>query len=198
MYNKNLRINIFDVLSRPILVIDLNYRIVDANHAACTLLNLPYDQIIGQACHYLSHRNHTPCWETGEMYCPVKLSIENQRPMRVVHDHKHDASSIIEEITASPVFDEKGTLNYIIEELRDISELLPKNGALSPEKTPNNLQEFIPICAACKKIRDDNGRWQQFEDYLGNRIDAQFSHSICPDCMKARYPEFNENNTHEK
>ena len=199
MYNKNDRINIFNAISRPILIIDLNYRIVDANQAACTLIKLPYDQVIGHSCHHLSHRNEKPCWENTEMYCPVKLSIENQKPMRVVHEHKHDAPIKIEEIIATPVFDENGTLSYIIEELRDISELLKiSNGSLPSENRHNHLREFIPICAACKKIRDESGHWQQFEHYLGNCLDAQFSHSICPDCMKARYPELHGSSTHEK
>ena len=52
------------------------------------------------------------------------------------------------------------------------------------------LRGFIPICAACKKIRDDQGYWQQLETYIQNRSEALFSHSICKECMKKLYPEF--------
>ncbi len=52
------------------------------------------------------------------------------------------------------------------------------------------LSGFLPICASCKKIRDDKGYWQQVEEYIRDRSEAQFSHSICPDCMKALYPEY--------
>ncbi len=182
MYNKSERIKLFDALSRPILVIDLNYRIVDANPAACTLLRRPYDRIIGQACHQISHRNKIPCWETGATYCPVKLSMENGRAMRVVHKHQHDSPYKIEEIVATPVFDTTGNLIYVIEELRDISQLL------QPQDAPSSPQ-IIPVCAACKKIRDDRGCWQPFEHYLGDRLQARFSHSICPECQRAHYPE---------
>jgi DNA-binding response OmpR family regulator len=51
------------------------------------------------------------------------------------------------------------------------------------------LQGIIPICAACKKIRDDQGGWQQMEVYIAEHSDAEFSHSICPGCMKELYPQ---------
>lgn len=192
MYNRNQRVNIFNAISRAILIIDLNYRIVDANQAACQLMNLPYSQIVGQSCHHLSHRNTKPCWEIGETYCPVKLSIENKRPIRVVHKHKHDIATKVEEIIATPVFDEAGDLIYVVEELRDMSGLLHREAGQPNEKNSSEGQQYIPICASCKKIRDDHGRWQPFEHYLGERLDAHFSHSICPECKRANYPELNE------
>jgi len=67
----------------------------------------------------------------------------------------------------------------IIKELRN---------ALAEIKT---LRGFIPICANCKKIRDDKGYWQQIEQYIQDRSDAQFSHSLCPKCLKDLYPDMN-------
>jgi phosphoserine phosphatase RsbU/P len=52
------------------------------------------------------------------------------------------------------------------------------------------LRGFIPICASCKKIRDDKGYWQQIETYIQERSEALFSHGICKDCMKKLYPDF--------
>ena len=51
------------------------------------------------------------------------------------------------------------------------------------------LKGLIPICASCKKVRDDVGYWQQIETYISNRSEAEFSHAICPDCIKKLYPE---------
>ena len=51
------------------------------------------------------------------------------------------------------------------------------------------LKGFIPICASCKKIRDDQGYWDRVESYLMRHTDARFSHGICPECAKALYPE---------
>ena len=46
------------------------------------------------------------------------------------------------------------------------------------------LQGFLPICAYCKKIRDDQDYWQQVEDYVTRHSEVQFSHSVCPDCYE--------------
>ncbi len=51
------------------------------------------------------------------------------------------------------------------------------------------LSGFLPICASCKKIRDDKGYWQQIERYISNRSEALFSLSICPDCAWKLYPD---------
>lgn len=50
------------------------------------------------------------------------------------------------------------------------------------------LEGFLPICASCKKIRDDKGTWQQMEVYIRDRSEAEFSHGICPDCARRLYP----------
>ncbi|MFA6033984.1 MAG: GAF domain-containing protein [Myxococcota bacterium] len=55
------------------------------------------------------------------------------------------------------------------------------------------LSGLLPICSSCKQIRDDKGYWHQVEVYVRNRTDAQFSHGICPDCMKKLYPDLFEN-----
>jgi len=51
------------------------------------------------------------------------------------------------------------------------------------------LQGILPICSFCKKIRDDQGYWNQVEAYVGKHSDVQFSHGICPECMKRHYPK---------
>jgi len=45
------------------------------------------------------------------------------------------------------------------------------------------LEELLPICSYCKKIRDDQNYWQQMEGYINERTGSEFSHSVCPDCM---------------
>jgi DNA-binding NtrC family response regulator len=56
--------------------------------------------------------------------------------------------------------------------------------ALAKVKT---LSGMLPICASCKKIRDDKGYWNQIESYIRDHSEAEFSHSICPDCKKKLY-----------
>ncbi|MEO8431279.1 MAG: two-component regulator propeller domain-containing protein [Acidobacteriota bacterium] len=52
------------------------------------------------------------------------------------------------------------------------------------------LRGLFPICAACKKIRDDGGYWKQIDSYIRDHSEAEFSHSICPECMERLYPDF--------
>ena len=51
------------------------------------------------------------------------------------------------------------------------------------------LSGLLPICASCKKIRDDKGYWNQIESYIRDHSGVEFSHGICPDCMKKLYPD---------
>jgi hypothetical protein len=51
------------------------------------------------------------------------------------------------------------------------------------------LSGLLPICASCKKIRDDKGYWQQIEAYIRDHSEAEFSHGLCPVCAKKLYPE---------
>lgn len=54
------------------------------------------------------------------------------------------------------------------------------------------LSGFLPICAACKNIRDDQGYWQRIEAYIHDHSEAVFTHGICPDCARKLYPEFSK------
>jgi CheY-like chemotaxis protein len=61
--------------------------------------------------------------------------------------------------------------------------------ALAKIKT---LSGLLPICASCKKIRDDHGYWTQLESYISEHSEAEFTHGCCPECMKKLYPEMYE------
>ena len=54
------------------------------------------------------------------------------------------------------------------------------------------LSGLLPICAGCKKIRDDQGYWSQVECYVQEHSEATFTHGLCPDCIKKWYPELEE------
>ena len=59
--------------------------------------------------------------------------------------------------------------------------------ALAEVKT---LSGLLPICASCKKIRDDTGYWNQLEEYFIHHTEVEFSHGLCPDCVKKIYPDY--------
>ena len=71
--------------------------------------------------------------------------------------------------------------NKLIEELQDALEKV------------NLLSGFLPICASCKKIRDDKGYWNQIESYIRDHSEVEFSHGICPECAQELYPQLQKN-----
>ncbi len=73
-------------------------------------------------------------------------------------------------------------MNDVTERQATIREL---RQALAEIRT---LQGILPICASCKKIRDDGGYWQQVEQYVTEHTGAQFSHGLCPECLQSLYP----------
>lgn len=59
-------------------------------------------------------------------------------------------------------------------------------------KEVKTLQGIMPICANCKKIRNDSGYWEQVEKYIQDRSKAQFSHGLCPECARKLYPDLSK------
>jgi len=72
----------------------------------------------------------------------------------------------------------------LIEQKQELIDQLEK--ALEEIKT---LKGLIPICSYCKKIRNDEGFWDQVEVYFETHSDAKFTHSMCPECIRKHYPE---------
>jgi DNA-binding response OmpR family regulator len=87
-----------------------------------------------------------------------------------VEHYRHHLEDMVEKRTA---------------ELQATNDQLQK--ALDEVRT---LRGFLPICASCKKIRDDKGYWTQLESYIHEHSDVQFSHGICPKCAVKLYPEY--------
>ena len=72
------------------------------------------------------------------------------------------------------------TLDGLVEELKVALKQVKQLGGL------------LPICSSCKKIRDDQGYWNQIEAYIGDHSEVEFTHGICPDCAARLYSEFLE------
>jgi hypothetical protein len=86
---------------------------------------------------------------------------------------------------------------HLLESFLDITER--KQAEEERERLIGELQEalakvktlsgLLPICASCKRIIDDRGYWQQIEAYIRDHSEAEFSHSVCPECAEELYPE---------
>ncbi len=183
--------NIINTLQEPILVIDQNYRVVDANKPASIHLKRKRDSLSGLHCYEISHALDRCCSEIGES-CPCKMVFETGKQAQVVHEHRRpDGGVIWEEILASPLKDEKGHIVFAVVELRDITELLKTREIVQELKSEIKLlRSFLPICANCKKIRNGEGDWEDIERYIQKHSEVDFSHTICLECQKKLYPEF--------
>jgi len=111
---------------------------------------------------------------------------------------RRDGTAIDVSITVSPIQNTDGDIQGASIVLRDITERKRQEKerlrlidelkeALRRVKTLNGL---LPICASCKKIRNDGGYWEQVETYIRSRSNAEFTHGICPDCVRQLYPEY--------
>lgn len=111
---------------------------------------------------------------------------------------RKDGSTIHLSLTISPILDHGKNVTSTSTIARDITDLKRVEAereklvcelqtALSHVKT---LSGLLPICAGCKKIRDDRGYWQQVDIYIKRNSNAEFTHGLCPDCMHSYYPEY--------
>jgi len=115
--------------------------------------------------------------------------------LEVVHKDGH---TLPVEINANFIFDEQGNPVEILGVARDIS----KQKAMREERETlihdlrkalneiNHLRGILPICSICKSVRDDKGYWEQVDVYIQKHSQADISHSICPECAKELYPNF--------
>ncbi len=91
----------------------------------------------------------------------------------------------------APYSDDAGTFRGYIGSCVDVTERREAQAALdrAAQTEIRMLRGILPICAHCKRIRNDAGGWETVENYVRRRSDAQFSHTICPTCLDKYYPE---------
>lgn len=110
---------------------------------------------------------------------------------------RKDGTKFYVEVSCSNVANDKGNVSGRMASFVDITQrkhmeleretlVAQLQSALAKVKT---LRGLVPICASCKKIRDDKGFWHQVEAYIQDHSDAVFSHGICPDCALKLYPD---------
>ena len=111
---------------------------------------------------------------------------------------RKDGATVDVSIVLSPIRDQTGQVIGVSSIERDITVLKREEEqrlllideltmALASIRT---LRGLLPICASCKKIRDDRGYWQKVESYITQHTEAEFTHGICPDCVHKLYPEY--------
>ncbi|MHB8068179.1 MAG: response regulator [Desulfobaccales bacterium] len=179
----------FDAIPDFIAVLDTQYHILKVNKAMGARLGLETNGIIAGKCYEAIHSTMSP-----PEFCPhTKLLADGQEHTVEIHEEKLGGDFIV---TVSPLHDSKGQIIGSVHVAHDITAR--KRAEMERDQLISQLQEalaqiktlkgFLPICAYCKKIRDDEGYWQQIEEYIREHSDAEFSHGICPDCLEEHHP----------
>lgn len=161
---------LIDHIQTAVAVIDKNMTIVEANNAFQHRHNLQSANIVGNKCFNAAYKFDISCDEKVAESCPVAESFKTKKTSSAIHHFWIEDQAIVEEITATPVIEKNGDVNYVIEEFRDITKLL------------NLKKGIISICSYCRKIRSTNNQWVTFEAYLQKNTGADFSHGICEEC----------------
>jgi PAS domain S-box-containing protein len=118
-------------MHEDILVIDKDYTITDANNSVLKTTGFLTKDIIGKKCHQISHNSMLPCCENGEV-CELQNVFETGLPKLVRHVHtKIDGSPIYVDVLFSPLKDENGNVNKVIESIHNVTDLLSTQQALS-------------------------------------------------------------------
>ncbi len=180
---------IMDAMPLMIFVVDGDVRVRDLNEAAARVFGPDKAVILnrrgGEVLHCL-HAQDVPEGCGRGPHCPnclirnsVTESLKGQEARRRRTEVELLLGGTEKElellITAVPLPGRSEPLALLIVE--DITQF-------------SSLQNIIPICVRCKKIRDDRQYWRSVESYFNNYIGVDFSHGLCPGCLKEFYPEF--------
>jgi PAS domain S-box-containing protein len=172
---------------------DLNGTIVTWNSGAQRLYGYSSTEAIGKDITLLEPVETRD--ETRQLLARVGRGepVEHFETVR----YTRDSQPVSVSLSISPVRNEAGIIVGASAIARDITErgkaeaererlVRDLQTALANVKT---LRGLLPICASCKKIRDDKGYWNQIEFYIRDRSEASFTHGICPDCSERLYGE---------
>ena len=175
----------------PIVVYDMEGKVIYFNHAFTHVLGWTLEERLGKKMDVFVPDEDWP--ETRKMIDKVLagesfFGFETRR-------HTKEGNIIPVSISGAIYRDQNGNPAGSIINLRDITDLKMAEEALLRERDKlkealakiKTLSGMLPICVSCKNIRDDKGYWNQIESYIREHSEAEFSHSMCPECKKRIY-----------
>jgi len=194
-------------IGEAVVAVDTNGSVAFMNAAAESLTGWSMDAANGKPLEQVFHLidKHTGKSLTNQMENLLdsgKISSPSSHWLLV----RKDEAAIPVWCSGAPIRDQQGRLKGLVVVFRDISlqrKAEEKKDALISElkaamSKVQMLSGLLPICASCKKIRDDRGYWNRIESYIRSHSEAEFSHGICPDCAKELYPELHKNDPKKK
>jgi len=128
-------------------------------------------------------------YDMEQLMLHIRRAIEKQEAQETIARH----NLALERMNAQLNESNRELTNEILERKKAEDEkeklIVELKESLAEIKT---LSGLLPICAWCKKIRDDAGYWQKLETFIGKHSGAEFSHSICPECLREKFPDLDE------
>lgn len=183
--------------SISIISTDLDRNILYWNTGAENILGYKAEEIVGR------HKIDILYPDEGDTKRIVEeirsyVSHSKKGTNREIEEVAKDGRTLWMNLTLTPRFDKNGHVVGILGIGQDITER--RRGEREREVLQKRLEEtltkilrgFLPICSNCKKIRDDRENWIPLEVYIRDRTEAEFTHGLCPECVKELYPEFAE------
>lgn len=179
---------ILDSFPSPVLIVDSNLQIYDVNRAATELVGEQQDILMRRLCGDLLHCIHASQSKGGcgtTEHCPdcvlrqtAEAVTEGASRFRQLSEMQIEKNGEVRKIwlLISGSLFEYEEQKLVLVTLEDITELI-------------ELRTMLPICSHCRKVRNDKNYWQNVEDYLEKHTDIQFSHGICPECLKKHYSD---------
>jgi PAS domain S-box-containing protein len=154
------------------------------------------DEAIGQSPNLVIAPDRFP--EIGQLLARVARGERISKYRTVVL--RKDGTRLDASVSLAPISDAEGHIGGVAVIARDISDRVraEETQATLVRDLQRSLAEvrtlsgLLPICAACKKIRDDKGYWNQVEVYFGEHSDVEFSHSVCPECARRLYGDLDD------
>jgi PAS domain-containing protein len=173
---------LIETIADGVIILDRADRVIYANTAAQDHLHMSIDANHVPAEVRLPERNRSSAPWLGEMAVP------NGNTARWIDVRIDPVSDRWGDVAGRLVVTRDITVRKVLEAERErlIGELKAALGEV------RMLEELLPICASCKKVRDDNGYWSQIEVYLRTRAAVEFTHGICPDCDARLYGHLKE------
>lgn len=188
-------------LSEGIYVMDERGGIIFMNPEAERLLGWKTEEFTDKNVHDIIHNRKTDGSSLAFKDCPMHNVIKTGIPFVSTEEVfiRKDGSIFPISVISSPINDGRRIVSTVTS-FRDITER--KKIEADRERLISELKEalarvkqlsgMLPICASCKKIRDDKGYWSQIEAYITEHSEVLFSHGICPECEKKAYQELDE------
>lgn len=174
-------------MSDGVVVLDGQNRIVDVNPAAQGMLAVPATALIGSSvAEALANWQELAGLLGGVTKAQEELAREIDSGARQYDVRISNLFGVRRQFSGRLVLIRDITARRQVERERD-QLIVQLQEALVSVKT---LRGLVPICASCKRIRDDQGYWHAVELYVAQHSEAEFTHGICPECRKRLYPEY--------